>query len=198
MAERTEELRQEIAGTRDRMSDTFDAIGDRVSPGRLAERRWNRVRVSTVRMRESVMGTPRRVQGGLSQRSGDTSLMSRAQDRTSGLRISAEETASSAAAGIAGTVQGAPDAIKEGTQGNPLMAGGIAFGVGMLLGSLAPPSREETMVAERLMDPVKEQLTEVGHQIADTTKAQAQEGMEQAKAVASDAAATVKERSQDL
>jgi ElaB/YqjD/DUF883 family membrane-anchored ribosome-binding protein len=179
------------------MSDTFDAIGDRVSPGRMAERRWNRVRVSTVRMRESVMGTPRRVQGGLSQHSDDTSL-SRAQDRTSGLRISAEETASSAAAGIAGTVQGAPDAIKEGTQGNPLMAGGIAFGVGMLLGSLAPPSREETMVAERLMEPVKEQLTEVGHQIADTTKAQAQEGMEQTKAVVSDAAATVKQRSQDL
>ncbi|MCU1497065.1 MAG: hypothetical protein JWM47_1018, partial [Acidimicrobiales bacterium] len=59
MAERTEELRREIEYTREHMGSTLDAIGDRVSPGRVVERRWNRVRQSTSRLGQTVMGTPR-------------------------------------------------------------------------------------------------------------------------------------------
>ena len=43
MGQRAEELRVEIAETRNGLSDTMDAIGDRLSPGRIAERRTNKV-----------------------------------------------------------------------------------------------------------------------------------------------------------
>ena len=46
MAERTEELRQEIEQTRDHLGGTLDAIGDRVIPGRVVERKVNKVRES--------------------------------------------------------------------------------------------------------------------------------------------------------
>ena len=43
MGQTAEELKQDIADTRDNLSDTLDAIGDRVSPGRVIERRKNRM-----------------------------------------------------------------------------------------------------------------------------------------------------------
>ena len=43
MGETTEELRQQIEQTRNGLGDTLDAIGDRVSPGRMVERSKNRM-----------------------------------------------------------------------------------------------------------------------------------------------------------
>ena len=42
MGQSAEELRYEIADTRAELGQTLDAIGDRVSPGRMIERRKNR------------------------------------------------------------------------------------------------------------------------------------------------------------
>ena len=42
MGQTAEQLKEQIAGTRDDLSETLDAIGDRVSPGRVIERRKNR------------------------------------------------------------------------------------------------------------------------------------------------------------
>ena len=53
MAERTTELRRDIEETRERMTGTMDAIGDRVSPGRVVERRVNRFRQTSSRVRMS-------------------------------------------------------------------------------------------------------------------------------------------------
>ena len=43
MGANTASLRQEIEGTRSDLGETLDAIGDRVSPGRVIERRKNRM-----------------------------------------------------------------------------------------------------------------------------------------------------------
>src|SRR4051794_41986204 len=51
-----EELRREIEATRGDLGTTIDAIGDRVSPGRIVERRTNRMRGGIRSVRESVMG----------------------------------------------------------------------------------------------------------------------------------------------
>ena len=56
MGQSPEELRREIEQTRMGMSENLDAIGDRVSPGRIVERRTNRVRNSVTSLRERVMG----------------------------------------------------------------------------------------------------------------------------------------------
>lgn len=173
MVERTEELRRDIEDTRDRMSVTLDAIGDRVSPGRVAERRWNNVRQATNKARESVMGRPRAAASGIGDR------------------------ASSAASTVTDGVHQAPDTIKEGTQGNPLLAGGIAFGLGALLGGLAPTSREEQQVAAKVMEPVKQELSDLGHQVTDSASSQAQQAVQETKATASEAVGTVKEKTRD-
>ena len=130
MVERATELRHEIEDTRSHLGDTLEAIGDRVSPGRVVERRWNRARSSVSNVRHSVMG-----------RSGDaagavTGQMRSASDSASG-------TISDTAGTLTGAVRGAPQTVQQGTQGNPLLAGAIAFGAGLLIGSLAPASEAE-------------------------------------------------------
>ena len=71
MAERTTELTRDIDATRDRMSGTIDAIGDRVVPSRVANRRWAQVRDASGRMRERVMGAPRQAGSAMGQRTSD-------------------------------------------------------------------------------------------------------------------------------
>ena len=43
MGQGPEELRHDIERRRDDLGETIDAIGDRVSPGRIIERRRNRI-----------------------------------------------------------------------------------------------------------------------------------------------------------
>ena len=54
---RAQQLREEIAQGRSELSGTLDAIGDRVSPRRIAERRVNRIFGVFGTVRERVMGT---------------------------------------------------------------------------------------------------------------------------------------------
>jgi len=57
MGQSAEELRRDIERTREGLGDTLDAIGDRVSPGRIMERKKNRVTTGLRTARERVMGT---------------------------------------------------------------------------------------------------------------------------------------------
>ena len=64
------ELRQQAEWQRARMGDTLDAIGDRLSPERMVERRKAAIGQRWYRVRTSIMGSPgyeepvtRRVQG---------------------------------------------------------------------------------------------------------------------------------------
>ena len=56
MGQSPEELKQEIETTRSDLGETLDAIGDRVSPGRMIERRTNRVRQGVGGLRDRIMG----------------------------------------------------------------------------------------------------------------------------------------------
>ena len=57
MGQSAEELRYEIADTRAELGQTLDAIGDRVSPGRMIERRKNRFVVGMRSAKDRIMGT---------------------------------------------------------------------------------------------------------------------------------------------
>ena len=160
MAERTEELRRDIEETRAHMSGTLDQIGDRVSPGRIASRRWQGVRDYGSRLTTTVMGAPRR-----------------AADKTGGAIGDAQSSASAAASSAAHAVADAPERVKETASGNPLAAGAVAFGLGMLLGSMAAPSREEERLAEQLMEPVKSELADSGRELASAVKEHVKEDM---------------------
>lgn len=87
--------------------------------------------------------------------------------------------------------------VEERVEGNPLGAGVVAFGIGFLLGSVLPGSRQE----ERLVGQVEPVLTEVASTAADEARHAAEElaptAKEEAAALrdeAADAARTVKDR----
>lgn len=172
MGQSAEELRRDIAGTREELGETLDAIGDRVSPGRMIERRKNRITNGARALKDRVMGTVDDGTGAMSTR----------------------------ASGAAEAIAGAPDAVRRQTQGSPLAAGGVAFGIGFLLAAAIPPSRREEQAAEQLLDkaePVKEQLTESGKQVAGMLKESAAEAVEHVKQVATDGGREVADTAKD-
>ena len=65
MGQSTEELKRDIEHTRADMSGTLDAIEDRVSPGRMIQRRKNRITGSVHALRERVMGAASEMEHGV-------------------------------------------------------------------------------------------------------------------------------------
>src|SRR3954453_11921358 len=115
MGQSAEELRRDIERTRSELTGTVDAIGDRVSPGRIVERKTNRARESIRSIRGTVMGTASDAAGAVGDK------VSGAASTVSGAASSAAGTAGSAA----GSLKEAPHAAKEvaasRTQGAPLV-----------------------------------------------------------------------------
>jgi len=147
------------------MSNTLDAIGDHVSPGRIIERRKNRVVNTVAGARDRVMG-------------------------------SATDTSENMADGV----KGIPDAVTTKTQGSPLGAGLVAFGLGFVAAAVFPPSSKEKQVAGQLManaEPLKDELVDAGKQIADDLKAPAQASLDHVKESATGAAQEVKSTAAD-
>lgn len=166
MGQDTDELKRDIEDTRAGMTETLDAIGDRVSPGRIVERRKNRIRASVDDLRDRVMGTASDTQRGLSE----------------------------AAHGATDAVKHTPDAITNGTQGAPLMAGAIAFGAGFLAAAVFSPTETEKQASAKVMEtlePAKEQLVDSAKQIADHLKEPAKQAAQEVKDSAGESAASV-------
>lgn len=90
----------------------------------------------------------------------------------------------------------APRAMASQTRGNPLAAGLIAFGAGLLVSSLVPGSEKERDMVHTLKDkaePVKTEISEAAKDIAQDMKQPAAEAMESLKDSARESAQTVKE-----
>src|SRR5215204_4985837 len=176
-------IRRQIEDTRRELSYDVDALNEKVNPARVMDRRVTAAKGRMTNLKEKVMGT--------------------AHDTTSsaqGMASNAAGSVQSAASTAVGAVQQAPDAVVRQTQGNPLAAGLIAFGVGWLVSSLLPASEKEKQLAQQaesavrehkdtLLEPAKQAAQEIGEQL----KPAAQEAVESVKATAQDAAATVKE-----
>jgi gas vesicle protein len=189
-AQSPDEIRREIEQTRQELGTTLEDIEDRVSPARIKERQTDRIKSRFQRARDSVMGTRDSVMG------------------------SAQETRSSAAGGLqsvkerAGdtlgdtkeTLQQAPEQALQQARGNPMAAGLIAFGGGLLLASLLPTTQREQDAAEALRDryeePVKEQLKQVGQEAKSNLQGTAQQAAQEVKSTAQDAAQQTKSSAQ--
>ena len=175
------EIRRDIADTRTDMEGTLEAINDRVSPQRVYRRRTGRARQRWNSLKRSVMGT-----GGPS--SGSSRSLS---DRTPDVDVSGTARQAKQA------VSGAPDSARRRTQGNPLAAGMIAFGVGALIGGALPETDAERQAvgeADRHLDlqGTKQRLTERAQQVGDDVKSSAQDAAQDVKASTRDAAQDVK------
>ena len=154
------------------MTETLDAIGDRMSPSRIVQRRKNRMTASVHNLRDRVMGT--------------------ASDARQGL--------SDAAVGTTDAIKHTPDAIASGTQGAPLVAGAIAFGAGFLVAAVFSPTETEKRASAKVMEtlePAKEQLMDSAKEVADHLKEPVKEAAQDIKAAAGDSAETIKSTAHD-
>jgi len=110
------------------------------------------------------------------------------------------ETMTSGANAALDTVKEGPEMIRRQTEGNPMAAGLIAFGAGMLLGSLMPGSSTEHQAAAALapkLEPLKEDAMRVGQDLKDRASDAASEVASSVKQHASDATDHVKEQAAD-
>jgi uncharacterized protein YjbJ (UPF0337 family) len=177
-----EELKRDIERTRDGLGETFDAIGDRVSPGRIVQRRKDAVRSRFQGMKDAVMGTAHDAYGSTTDRVGGVA------DRAGSMATSA-----------AGTIGDAPEATRRQTRGNPLAAGLIAFGGGLLVAALLPASEQEQHAASALQDhlePLKERAIEAGAEIKGNLQERAQDAVESVKETATSAADELERQAQ--
>jgi hypothetical protein len=203
-----EQIRRDIERTQAALSQDVDALAEKVTPGKIVERRVDRARDAATRLKEKVMGSdPYGNQHGAAGYVGDVrSAASTATDRVSGTASSAASSVQDAASSAAGTVQDAastavgavqeaPQAIRRQTRGNPLAAGLIAFGAGWLVSSLLPASRREQELADQAKQVAQEKVQPAAQQVAADVKENlrepAQQAVESVRSTAQDAKDTV-------
>lgn len=190
-------IRRQIEDTRRELSYDVDALNEKVNPARVVDRRVTAAKGRLTSVKEKVMGS---AQDTTSSAHG---MASNAAGSMQGAASSAAGSVQDAASTAADAVQQAPQQIVQQTQGNPMAAGLIAFGVGWLVSSLLPASQKEKELAQQaesavrehkdtLLEPAKQAAQEIGEQL----KPAAQEAVESVKSTAQDAAATVKDEGQ--
>lgn len=169
MGTRPDEIEDQIRKQRQEMSSTLEAIGDRVSPGQAVNRQRRRIRSRVQSWRTRVMG------------SRDWGEQARRMQQQGGQAVG--EAMERTEHGM----QQAPHMVERQTRGNPMAAGLVAFGTGLLIGSVIPESRAERDAARRVapgMPQVADEVRHAGEEVASETgeaaKREAQELRESA------------------
>lgn len=178
-----DEIRADIERTRSELSSDVDALTDKVSPGQVAHRQVDKLRSAATSVKDRVVGS---VSDGTDAAGSTASSLA---DKTSSL---ADKTSS-----LAGKTSSLPGAARDRAAGNPLAAGLIAFGAGLLAASLLPSTRREQQVAQSAKDqagPVVDQVKGAAQEAAEHLKEPAQEAVAAVKGTATDAAGSVQEQ----
>jgi ElaB/YqjD/DUF883 family membrane-anchored ribosome-binding protein len=176
-----DEIRADIERTRATLSNDVDDLAETVKPQSVARRQADKVKEAVSGVKERVMGSDED------------------EEAIADKALAAKDTVSEKASGTREAVRRAPTTVKRKAQGNPLAAGVIAFGVGMLVSSLIPPTAKEREAVSQLqenLEPVKEKATEVARDMADSVKQSAQEAAESVKAVITEGAGSVRQEGQ--
>ncbi len=177
-----EVIRAQIEQTRESLSDDVNALADEVNPKNIVHRQTSKVTGALGSVKDRVMGSASDAQSA----AGDT-------------LHAAGDTMHSVGSSVGSTVTGTPTQVARRTQGNPLAAGLIAFGAGLLVASLMPVSEKERRLADQVKDkaqPLVEEAKEVAQDAAEHLKPAAQDAAQSVKQAAQDAASTVKEEGQ--
>jgi len=187
-------LRQDIERQRADIGRDVDAIGDRVSPARIVDRRTTAVKTRVRAAKEAVMGSNDPYSPYV--QSSTPSLGDRVGDTTG----QATALAQSAAEGVAEV----PARVRSGTQGNPLAAGLVAFGMGLVAATLIPTSKREEDMARQLqpqLERVSGKVGETGRELVEDLRPDIEAAVQEVKGEAGAAgqrlAAEAKEAAQD-
>ncbi|MFC4627321.1 DUF3618 domain-containing protein [Promicromonospora alba] len=189
-----QEIREEIERTRAELSYDVDTLGEKVNPSSVARRKVDQAKDGISRVKDRVMGTAHDTVGSAQGTTHD--LADRGREAAS----SAAESARHAASSVAETAGSAPRKVREQTQGNPLAAGLVAFGLGLVIASLVPSSRAEQRAvkaveekAAPLVEGAKSTATELVHDLEEP----ARESVQAVGDAAKDAARAVGEHGRE-
>jgi len=176
---------REIEATRARLSQDTDELGDKLSPQRMVQRRTEAAKGRLSSLRERVMGT---------------STTAR-HSASSGSAI--RPGASSAVDAAGERVHAGAQRVQSATDGNPLAAGLVAFGAGMVLSAMFPATEKEKQVGQAAADTVREhgqplmdQAKTVGAEVAGNLKDQGTTAADEVRSSAQEAAENVKDEAQ--
>jgi hypothetical protein len=175
MAEEPDRVRRDIEATRASLTRDVDLLAEKTSPRQVARRRWTAVR-------EKVMGSAEQGRHAVS-------------DTTSSAASTVQEKAHDAA----DAVRSAPQAVATQTQGNPLAAGIIAFGVGMLAATLMPVTDAERRAGQQLKEhsgDLTEKVKDVASDLKDDLSESAQQAVGEVRSTAQEAVQTTKGQAQ--
>jgi hypothetical protein len=194
-----DEIRADIERTRAELSDDVDALADTANPKNIAKRQASRVKQAAVGVKEHIMGSSDDDTD--SGRVGDAKYA--VQDKASDAKYAVQEKAADAkyalqdkASSVGDAVSNAPAQIKQRARGNPLAAGLIAFGAGLLVSSLIPSSQREQEAVSTLQEkaePLKEKATEAAKEVASNLQEPAQQAAQSVKETAAEGVQTVKD-----
>ena len=185
-----DEIRADIERTRAALSDDVDALTDTANPKNIAKRQVGKAKGALSDVKDRVMGVgddvKERVMG-----AGEN-----VKGRVVGTGENVAGTVQDKASAVGDAVSGAPETAKEKTRGNPLAAGLIAFGAGMVVSSLIPASQKEQEAVSNVqgnLEPLKEKATEVARDFGQQLKEPTQEAAESVKATAAEGVQNVKD-----
>jgi Protein of unknown function (DUF3618) len=204
-----DEIRADIERTRAALSDDVDDLAESVKPKNVAGRQVGKVKEAASNLKDRVMGSDDDDYSGSAVGTvGDKASSAKdavadkayaARDAVTDKAYAARDTVSERASEAGEAVRQAPARLKRRAQGNPLAAGVIAFGLGMLVSSLIPSSEKEREAVSQLqenLEPVKEKAAEVAKDVGESLKPAAQEAAESVKTTAQEGVETVKQEGQ--
>jgi len=190
------EIRADIERTRAELSYNVDELADTANPKNIANRQVDKVKGAVSGVRDRIMGSPddpydTGAVGSAKEAVGDR--VSAVGDRVSAVGDAVGDRVSAAG----GAIASAPSAAKSKARGNPLAAGLIAFGAGLLVSGLIPSSQKEqravSNLQEKTVEPLKQQVSQVAGEVASNLREPAQEAAESLKSTATEAVQHVKD-----
>jgi Protein of unknown function (DUF3618) len=203
-----DEIRGQITQTQQNLSADVDALTEKLSPPKIAQRRVQRTRVAMTNMKERIMGNASSARDTVTSQTGNVRESARSAGSSAGSTVgsaasSAAGAVGSAASSAADAVSSAPEIVRQRTEGNPLAAGLIAFGAGWLISSLLPATPVEQQVAAKAKDaasehgqPVVRQLSQAAQEAKEQLAGSARQAAESVQDTASGAVSAVRDQAQ--
>ncbi|MBV2364213.1 DUF3618 domain-containing protein [Streptomonospora nanhaiensis] len=171
-----DQIRGDIEQTRAELTRDVNRLTDRTSPRAIARRRTEGMRHRARHMRERMMGSASQTSGSMKEGGGQAME----------------------------AVRSVPDRVAHQTEGNPVAAGLIAFGAGLLAASVLSESRAERQAARRLREqagdvvtPVEQSVTESAERLKGGAKESARQAAQEVKGTAQGAAQTTGQQAQE-
>lgn len=130
-----DQIRADIEATRAALSEDVDNLEEKVSPSKIAQRQTDKVRSAVGGVKDKVFGAVSDV----SESVGDA-----AHGAAQGVR--------DAGGSVTDHAKSAPQDVRRSAQGNPVAAGLVAFGLGMLAAALVPASRTEKQAVQTVKE----------------------------------------------